>query len=462
MKITVLNGSPKGDLSVTLQYVQYLAKTYPEAQFQIVNIAQRIKRIESDRATFDEIIQQVRESDGVLWAFPLYILVVHAHYKRFIELIFERGVQDAFAGKYTATLSTSIHYFDHTAHIYMHGICDDLGMRYIDAFSPDMTDLLKEEGRRQLESFGRHFLDAIRNQVTTQRCYPPVVCSDFHYKYQPSTVSIPSAGKKIVILHDNRDPNSNLAGMVARCRSAFNGEVAVFNLHEIDIKASCQGCIQCGSDNECVFEGKDGFIDFFRSQVMTADILVYAGTIVDRYLSSRWKMFFDRCFFNTHTPVLMQKQAAFVISGPLGQVPNLKEVIQGFMELQQANLAGFVSDESGSSADIDRLLDQLMATAAEYSRCEYTRPATFLGIAGTHIFRDDIYGRLRPVFAADHRAYQRLGIYKSFPQVDFKVRLTNLFTGIIFRIPMIKKGFKRQLKEGMVQPLQQVVENMVS
>lgn len=117
MKITVLNGSPKGDLSVTMQYVQYLVKTFPQAQFQIVNVAQRIKRIESDRPTFDEIIRQVSESDGVLWAFPLYILVVHAHYKRFIELIFERGAQDAFAGKYAATLSTSIHYFDHTAHI---------------------------------------------------------------------------------------------------------------------------------------------------------------------------------------------------------------------------------------------------------------------------------------------------------------------------------------------------------
>ena len=457
MKIAVLNGSPKGDLSVTLQYVQYLAKMHPETQFEVIHIAQRIKRIESDRTAFDDIIRQVRESDGVLWAFPLYILVVHAHYKRFIELIFERGAQDAFAGKYAATLSTSIHYFDHTAHIYMHGICDDLGMRYVDAFSPDMTDLLKEEGRRQLESFGQHFLDAIRQGVITQRCYPPLVRSDFRYESHPSSARVPIAGKKVVILHDNRDPNSSLAGMVARCASAFDGEVAVFNLHEIDIKASCQGCIQCGSDNQCVFEGKDGFIDFFRSSVMTADILVYAGAIVDRYLSSRWKMFFDRCFFNTHTPVLMQKQAAFVISGPLGQIPNLKEVFQGFMELQQANLVGFVSDESGSSADIDALLDQLMATAAEYSRNEFTRPATFLGIAGMHIFRDDIYGRLRPVFAADHRAYQRLGIYKSFPLVDWKVRLTNLATGIIFRIPMIKKGFKRQIKEGMVSPLQQVV-----
>jgi hypothetical protein len=340
----------------------------------------------------------------------------------------------------------------------MHGICDDLGMRYVDAFSADMQDLLKTEGRQQLETFGQHFLDAIRDQTLTQRRYPRIIRSDFRYEPGPTTARVPVAGKKVVILHDSRDPHSNLAKMVARCRAAFDGEVAVFNIHEIDIKASCQGCIQCGCDNECAFEGKDGFIDFFRSQVMTADILVYAGEIVDRYLSSRWKMFFDRCFFNTHTPVLMQKQVAYIISGPLGQIPNLVEVIQGFMELQRANLVGFVSDESESSTDIDRLLDQVMATAAEYSRSGYTRPATFLGVAGTLIFRDDIYGRLRPAFQADHRAYQRLGIYKTFPQADWKAGLVNLLTDVIFRIPAIKQGFKRQIKQGMVQPLQQVVE----
>ncbi len=462
MKIVVLNGSPKGNLSVTLQYVRYLEKMFPDVQFQVVNIAQRIKHIERDPDTFDEIICQVRAADAVLWAFPLYILIVYAHYKRFIELIFERGVQDAFAGKYTATLSTSIHFFDHTAHIYMHAICDDLGMKFIEAFSADMNDLLKDEGRSQLECFGRHFLDAIQNRAITQIRYPPVVWSDFRYEPGPTPLKIPIPGKKVVILHDSLQPDGNLARMVTRCRSAFDGDVSLINLHDIDIKSSCQGCIQCGSDNVCAFEGKDGFIDFYRSQVMAADIIVYGGTIVDRYLSARWKTFFDRCFFNTHTPVLMRKQAAFVISGPLGQIPNLVEIIQGFVELQKANLVGFVTDESGSSADIDRLLDQLMATAAIYSQTDYVKPATFLGIAGTNIFRDDIYGRLRTVFQADHRAYQRLGIYQTFPQKNWKVRLLNVVTGVIFRIPAIKKGFKSQLKEGMVHPLQQVVQKQAA
>ena len=96
MRIVVLNGSPKGDLSITLQYVLLIRKKFPEHQFKVFNIAQEIRKLERDESAFKEVIDEVRASDGVLWAFPLYFLLVHSHYKRFIELVFERGVGDAF------------------------------------------------------------------------------------------------------------------------------------------------------------------------------------------------------------------------------------------------------------------------------------------------------------------------------------------------------------------------------
>jgi len=49
--------------------------------------------LENDESRFRETLDTIRSSDGVLWAFPLYFLLVHAHYKRFIELIFERSGQ---------------------------------------------------------------------------------------------------------------------------------------------------------------------------------------------------------------------------------------------------------------------------------------------------------------------------------------------------------------------------------
>ena len=69
MKIIVLNGSPKGELSVTMQYVAYLARLYPQHEFNIHHIAQRLKRLENDSKAFEEVIDQIRSSDAVLWGF---------------------------------------------------------------------------------------------------------------------------------------------------------------------------------------------------------------------------------------------------------------------------------------------------------------------------------------------------------------------------------------------------------
>ncbi|MFA5416622.1 MAG: NAD(P)H-dependent oxidoreductase, partial [Methanoregula sp.] len=140
MKIIVLNGSPKGDISVTMQYVAYMQKKFPSHDYQILHVAQDIRKIEKDRGVFDRIMDAVRSADLVIWAFPLYFLLVPSQYKRFIELVFERSTQEAFSEKYTASLSTSIHFFDQIAHNYVHAVCDDLGMRYCGFYSADMMD----------------------------------------------------------------------------------------------------------------------------------------------------------------------------------------------------------------------------------------------------------------------------------------------------------------------------------
>jgi NAD(P)H-dependent FMN reductase len=48
MKIIVLNGSPKGEVSVTLQYARYLEKVNPQHTFTYEYIALQIKHLEND------------------------------------------------------------------------------------------------------------------------------------------------------------------------------------------------------------------------------------------------------------------------------------------------------------------------------------------------------------------------------------------------------------------------------
>ena len=58
MKIVVLNGSPKGEASVTRQYVLSLEKTFPEHQFVVLPVAQQVGKLEKDAAAFDEVIER--------------------------------------------------------------------------------------------------------------------------------------------------------------------------------------------------------------------------------------------------------------------------------------------------------------------------------------------------------------------------------------------------------------------
>lgn len=101
------------------------------------------------------MIDAAAAADAMIWAFPVYCLLVPAHYKRFIELLLERHVEASFQDKYAAILTTSIHYFDHTAHEYVRGICDDLGMKCVGGYSAEIYDLLQEEEQGRFLLFAK-------------------------------------------------------------------------------------------------------------------------------------------------------------------------------------------------------------------------------------------------------------------------------------------------------------------
>jgi multimeric flavodoxin WrbA len=452
MKMVVLNGSPKGESSVTMQYVAFIQKRFPQHEFKIFHIAQKIKKIENDQDTLDAIIAEITAADGILWAFPLYVCLVHSQYKRFVELITERSIEYAFNGKHTAILTTSIHFFDHTAHNYLHGICDDLNMKFFASYSAEMQDLFKEKEREKLVDFSQNFFAAIDRDAPAAKVYSPVINENPEYYPGREQFQIPTQGQKVIVLTDAEEHNVNLNRMIGKFTASLNGLVEVVNLRNIDIKGSCLGCIHCGYNNTCVYSNKDGFIDFYNSKLKSADILIFAGTIRDRYLSSLWKTFFDRAFFNTHTPSLQGKQIGFIISGPLRQLPNLRQIFEAYTQWQQANLVSIVTDEHTDSGNIDILLQEMATRSVEYRRQQYSTPATFLGVGGSKIFRDEIWGNLRFPFEADHQFYKANGMY-DFPQRDYVTRIRNLFFRLMIKIPAIRREiYSEKMITNMVKP----------
>jgi len=458
MNIIVLNGSPKGKISATMQYVHFIQKKFPQHGLKIINISQKMPKIEKDEKLFHEIIDEIEASDGVLWAFPLYYFLLHSHYKRFIELISENDVQSIFENKYTAVLTTSIHFFDHTAHNYMNAICDDLNMKYVGSFSADMYDLVKEKERQRLLLFAEDFFEAIENKIVTSKTYKPLIYSNFEYIPGDAKNKIDIGNKKITVITDSDDIQTNLGKMIDRFRKSFSNEVEVINLCDLDIKGACLGCCQCGLDNICIYQDQDEYIEFYNSKVKTPDILIFAGNIQDRYLSSMWKLFFDRSFFNGHSPSLTGKQTGFILSGPLMQIPNLRQILESHIGLQHANLVDFITDENEDSGQINALLENFARRLIRLADKDYVKPDNFLVIGGRKIIRDDIWGRLRFVFQADYRFYKEHGIY-DFPQKDFRVRIRNSIMMLLTKIPAFKKEFVKKLKGEMIKPHQKILDD---
>ena len=456
MKIVVLNGSPKGELSVTVQYIKFIQKNFPEHELNIINISERIKKIENDEDYFKEVIENINCSDAVIWAFPLYVFLVASQYKRFIELITEQSVEYVLKDKYTCVLTTSINFYDHTAHNYMHAVCDDLNMKYLGFYSAEMTDLLDENKRKTLLTFSQNFFEDVKSKVTTSRGYIPIKLQNFDYEPSINHTKIGNNDKKIVIISDSTKDDSNLSLMVETFKDSFNDIIESYNLNNIDIKGGCLGCLECSYNNVCIYHGKDGFVDFY-SKLKDFDIIIFAGSLKDRYLSSKWKQFFDRGFFYNHIPIFQHKQIGFIISGPLNQNGNLREIIEGYCEWQHGNLLNFVTDEIGDSDIIDQQIQNMAKKAIRAAESDYIKPQTFLGVGGSKIFRDAIYGRMRFPFQADHKYYKKNGLY-DFPQKDIKTRIQNTALTLLTKIPSMRRQiYHKRIKKEMIKPFEDLI-----
>ncbi len=458
MKIAVLNGSPKGQISVTLQYVSFLQRKFPEIEFQIFDVAQKIKKLEENDKFFTETIGQIAAADAVLWAFPLYFFLVSSQYKRFIELIFERNAAAAFRGKQAAVLTTSIKFFDYTAHNYLRDICGDLEMKFFGSYSAEMYDLFKSKERHRLTLFGQLFIQAIKDSSGIIKSNK--LLTNQGMVYEPTLLpKTDTEGKKVLIVVDDFASSPNLRPMVESYQKAFSPTATLVQLIDIDIKGGCLGCMQCGLDNSCVYQGKDGFIDFYNKKIKTADILFFAGSIHDRFLSSLWKCFFDRSFFNGHIPVLKDKQIGFIITGSFNQLSNLREILEAYVDMQHANLVGFVSDDMGDSQEINQALQGMAASAVMYSKIGYIQPLKFYGVAGAKLFRDAVFGKLRVVFQADHKYYKNNGFY-DFPNKNYKWRMINSTIVSFTKIPFMRREFIKRMKVEMIKPFGKILSKI--
>ena len=160
MKICVINGSPKGNNSITLHTLYYLEKLYPEHIFEYVNVGQQIKYFEKD---LFKAINKMEDSDLIIFAYPVYTFIAPSQLHRFIELLKENNFD--LSGKFVTQITTSKHFYDMTAHNYIEENCSDLNMKVIKGLSLDMEDLTKEKGQESIKKFFDFVIHSFENNI---------------------------------------------------------------------------------------------------------------------------------------------------------------------------------------------------------------------------------------------------------------------------------------------------------
>ena len=421
---------------------------FPNIEFNPINIGQKLNNMVIKDEAFQEILKEMDSADGILWCFPIYVMLVPAQLKKFIELLFENNAGAILKGKHSAVLSTSMKFFDHTAFNYMHAIIEDLEMKYHGFFSTIIFDFHKREERKAWYLFIENFISNIENNLPVTRMFNPLIPrKDFEFipSEVPDKIKLDHCGKKIIILTDNLDEESNLSKMIRKFKESFNNEIPVYNLHNIDMKLGCISCLNCGYDNQCT--QNDGYSEFFKTKFRNNDIIVYALNLKDRYFSYQYKQFLDRAFFNGHTPVIEGVQLCFLISGPLSQNQNLRQMISGQSELGWGNLVDVITDEFGESEEINNLIYNMAKKSINYSISGYVQTPTYLNIGGYKIFRDMIYGLPGVLFQADYRFYKKRNLF-DFP----KNKLTFRFLRLVLKSSNARKYFKRKMPKIFISP----------
>ena len=497
MHVLVINGSPSGKNSITLQTVLFIEKHFKKIEFRYLHVGSGIHAMEKSFAQAEDAL---RSADLLLFAYPVYTFLVPSQLHRFIELIKEHGVD--LSGKYATQLTTSKHFYDTTAHQFIEDNCDDLGLRYITGLSADMEDLLNKKGQSEALKFFcyvcwnmKHGLyEPARYAISSQDTVDAGSCSsglpdpqdtatadpgsngltppqdtdtanpnsnelmsslDTVNDGSPSPeVSAKDTSKRIVVITDLPADGSGtaLADMIDRFRESVSCTCDVVNIREFPFKGGCLGCFHCAADGTCIY--KDGFDSYLRNNIQSSDAIVYAYTIRDHSMGSRFKMFDDRQFCNGHRTVTMGKPVGYLVEGDLANEPNLITLMEARAQVGGNFLAGIAV----SGIDMEREVNQLALRICYAADHAYNPPKNFYGVGGLKIFRDLIY-QMQGMMKEDHRFYKEHGFY-DFPQKRKGTILGMYLVGAMMTNKKLKKKLGNKMTEGMLMPYKKILEKI--
>ena len=444
MKILVINGSPKGADSITLQSVLYLEKLYSEHEFHYLHAGQKIKALERD---FSAARGELLWADVLLFSYPVYTFIAPCQLHKFIQLLKGEGMD--LKGKYATQLTTSKHFYDVTAHRYVQDNCADLGLKYIRGLSADMDDLTTKKGQKEARDFFEYVVWCTENGV----CEPsaPIAAEPRHIPV-PDAPECSEKSGDIVILTNAEKDDTQLHRMIAYFAAVSPKQCRIVNIREYPFSGGCLGCFNCAVDGTCIY--KDGFDQFLREKIQCAEAIVHAFSIKDHSMGASFKQYDDRQFCNGHRTVTMGMPVGYLISGSYREEMNLQMIVEGRASVGGNFLAGVATDENDPAGEIKKLAASIGYALSR----KYVPPQNFYGIGGMKIFRDLIW-QMQGMMKADHKFYKKHGQY-DFPQKQRGRMLAMYAVGALLSSKKLKSKMGSKMTEGMLMPYTKVLEKV--
>ncbi len=439
MKVCVLNGSPRGAHSVTLHSVLYLQKKFLKDEFEILNVGQKIKYYEKN---FHEIEESVKKADIILFAYPIYTFLAPSQLQKIIRLLKEKNLN--VSGKFATQITTSKHFYDVTAHKYIEENCYDLGLKYIKGISADMDDMLYKKGQVDLVKFFNYVLFSIENKLYEV----PNIIEKKQLQYDKKFDENPKTDAyTAVIITDSTTQNKSLENMIDDFKAIFPYKTKTVDLAGFPFSAGCLGCFDCVTDGKCIH--KDGFDTYLRTEILSADAIVYAFEIVDHSMGPLFKCYDDRQFCNGHRFVFVGMPIGYLVSGNYEEETNVRFLIESRSEVAHTFLSGVATDSETLKAMVSKLDYSLKNT--------YYMPQTFYGVGGRMIFRDLIYV-MRGFMKADHKFYKKHGIYNDLPQNNKGRTMLMMIVGMFMNNAKIRAKYRSKMNAAIIAPYKKKLE----
>ena len=129
--VVIINASPKGEYSLSLQYARYMVLHEPAISSSIIHVGEQLTDMQYDKTWLDESIRLLEACDAVIFASPVYTMLVPWQLIRFFDLLAQEKREAVLSDKYATCVMSCFHYYDQLSHQNISGTCEDHGIHWM-------------------------------------------------------------------------------------------------------------------------------------------------------------------------------------------------------------------------------------------------------------------------------------------------------------------------------------------